>query len=194
MQNKSIIGVASAAAAAFLAVSPLSAAECVWAGASGSWGSTSGWQNGAKPSAAGDTVVIKGDNVTVTVGDSDIANFELVTEITIEGTGSQLIVDTSSSVNTPAVFSGKGALVKTGASQMNLTTPGSGYRTLLGNLSGGIIVSNGTVWTWKSRHDSPHPQAHLLQVRSWRVAILRGDRPADRPRWAQAYVRDHVAP
>ncbi len=90
-------------------------------------------------------MVIKGDNVAVTVEDADIANFELVTEITIEGTGSQLIIDTSSGVSSPAVFSGKGALVKKGVSLMNLTTPGSGYRTLLGELSGGIIVSNGTV-------------------------------------------------
>ena len=123
----------------------LSGAECVWTGASGAWGSSAGWQNGVKPSAAGDTVVIKGDNVAVTVGDADIANFELVTEITVEGTGSQIIVDTSSIVSTPAVFSGKGALVKKGTSLMNLTNPGSGYRTLLGELSGGIIVSNGTV-------------------------------------------------
>ena len=123
----------------------LSAAECVWIGHSGSWGSSAGWQNSVKPSSAGDTVVIKGDNVAVTVEDADIANFELVTEITIEGTGSQIIVDTSSDVSSPAVFSGKGALVKKGVSLMNLTTPGSGYRTLLGELSGGIIVSNGTV-------------------------------------------------
>ena len=51
--------------AAFFVVScvmpwSLSAAECVWTGASGAWGNSAGWQNGTKPSSAGDTVVILG--------------------------------------------------------------------------------------------------------------------------------------
>ena len=142
MKSMNGVFVSACLCAAVFAACPLFATECIWNGASGAWGSQNGWQNGIKPSATGDTVVIKGADVAVTVGDSNIKNFELVSEITIEETGSQLIIDTSSEVNSPAVFNGKGALVKKGVSLLNLTTPGNEYRTLLGNLSGGVIVSN----------------------------------------------------
>ena len=140
-QKASVVLMASALSAASLAT----AEEKIWTGASGRWGDPAGWQNGAKPSAAGDTVRIKGSGVAVTVGESDIANFELVTQVTIEEADSQLVIDTSAQVDSPAVFSGKGALVKKGTSLMNLTTPGSSPNTLLGTLTGGLIVSNGTV-------------------------------------------------
>ena len=139
-------GCAMGLALAFLSACPLLATECVWTGASGSWGSSSGWQNGVKPSAAGDTVRIKGAGVSVTVGESDISNFELVTQVTIDETDSRLVIDTVSDVASPAVFSGGGMLVKMGTSLLSLTNPGTdSYRKLMGNLSGGLIVSNGTV-------------------------------------------------
>jgi hypothetical protein len=127
-------------------VMPLSAAECVWNGTSGDWGDSAGWMDGVKPSA-GDTVKITGDNVEVTVGDSDIDSFRLVAEVVIESSLSRLVIDTSaaSSVDVPAVFSGEGTIVKKGTATVNLTTAGSEADTLLSNLAGGLVVSNGTV-------------------------------------------------
>ena len=140
-QKASVVLMASALSAVSLAT----AEEKVWTGASGRWGDAAGWQNGAKPATAGDTVRIKGSGVAVTVGEADIANFELVTQVTIEEPDSQLVIDTSAQVDSPAVFSGKGTLVKKGTSLLNLTTPGDSPNTLLGTLTGGLIVSNGTV-------------------------------------------------
>lgn len=146
--SKTTLAHSLGAIAAALALMPawrINAAECIWTGASGAWGSKSGWQDGVRPSAPGDTVAIRGAGVTVTVSDADTANFGLVTQISIEEADSRLVIDTSSQVDSPAVFSGKGTLVKLGTSLMNLVNPGSGYRALLGTLQGGIVVSNGTV-------------------------------------------------
>ena len=128
------------------AVLPLSATECVWTGSSGNWGDESCWSGRVKPSAAGDTVTINGENVTVTVGETDIASFGFVTNITVASATSRIVVDTASDVTSPAEFRGKGKLVKTGTSKLSLSYAGikaNGYAAI--GLFGELIISNGVV-------------------------------------------------
>lgn len=141
-----IAGRAILSVAVLAAALPISAAECVWTGPSGNWGDASGWNGGVKPSAAGDTVKITGDGVTVTVTDSDIANFQLVTAIAVESADSRIVVDTAGDVTSPAEFSGGGKLVKTGASELFLSYPGVANSTYgpVGRI-GELVISNGVV-------------------------------------------------
>jgi len=120
------------------------ATECVWdANGTGGWSAETQWVNGVRPTQSGDTVTISGEDVTATVTDSDVANFQLVSSVTISKASSKLVIDVSSDFSTPSVFNGSGTLEKRGASTMTLTTAGSGVRTTVGDL-GMLLISNGT--------------------------------------------------
>lgn len=142
-------------------------AECLWLpNGTGGWESPSRWKDGVKPTQAGDTVVVNGDDVAVLVGESDLGTFQFVSELTVSAASSRVVIDAASDVHTAAAFKGEGQLVKLGANTLyleNLGGPGStsaDCKASIGALTGGLVVSNGVV----RAPDRTSAQLHLCKI------------------------------